>query len=126
MKIVILFLIFLSSNLLTSVSCELTENYKKAQIEAYKAIKGSESPYSKCRSSIREAHYWKLVAKCKVEGKSENIGGGCQHVVGYQIGRKKFDVSHCEVLKPKHWKNEVVAHLESIVESRKINKCKSN
>jgi len=126
LKLVVFIAIFLSSNLLASESCELTKDYNKARVEAYRAIRGSENPYSKCKDTMREAHYWKAVSKCKVEGRGKIVGGGCQHVEGYQNSHTEVDVSHCEVLKPKEWKEEVQAYFEFIIESRNIAKCRNN
>ena len=124
LKFVVLVFVFISFNLLADDSCEMTKEYKEARIEAYRTVKGSDSPYSKCKDSMHEALYWKAVSKCKVEEKGKNVGGGCQHVAVYQIAKEQIDVSHCKVLKPKDWKKEAQAYLEFIIESRKIAKCK--
>jgi hypothetical protein len=84
-----LFFIFQPFNLLAEESCELTKDYQSARSEAYRTVRGPESPYSKCKDSMNEAHYWKAVAKCEVEGKGKNVGGGCQHIAGYTSSRKK-------------------------------------
>ena len=126
LKIILFIFIFLPFNLQAEESCELTKDYQNARIKAYRVVRGSESPYSKCKDTMNEAHYWKAVAKCEIEGKGKNVGGGCQHVAGYQSLRIKVDVSHCEVLKPKEWKKEVKAYLEYFVESKHIVKCKHN
>ena len=123
-KFVFILFFFFSFNLLADDSCEMTKENKEARVEAYRSVKGSDSPYAKCKSSMQESLYWKAVLKCEVEEKGKNLGGGCQHVARYQVAKVEIDVSHCEILKPKDWKKEAQAYLESIIESRKIAKCK--
>ena len=125
MKFVLFSLLLFSFELFASESCVLTDDYKTARSDAYKIVKGSESPYSRCVSSIYEASYWKAVAACEVEGKGEGIGGGCQHVAGYK-NSKELDVSHCEVLKSKNPIQDMKAWLKYTVESNNIVKCKHN
>ena len=126
MKFVLFSLLLFSFELFASESCVLTDEYKAARSDAYKIIKGTESPYSKCVSSIHEASYWKAVAACKVEGKGEGVGGGCQHVAGYKNSKEKLDVSHCEILKSKNPMQEMKAWLKYTVETKNIAKCKHN
>lgn len=128
MKFILLYIALFSSVTLASESCELTDNYKAARSEAMRAVRGSESAHYKCINSVREAHYWKAVAACEVEGKGEGIGGGCQHISGYSFSHnhKESDVSHCEVLKHRDPKKVFEMWLDDIVRTRNIVKCKHN
>ena len=107
------------NNTLASDECAITKAYKDARIEVFKAIR---EPYNNCRDSMREAYYWKAVAKCVSEGKGKNIGGGCGHLVSSGSYRtEKYDMSHCDIFK---WdKSDFNNYFEHLIETREIEKC---
>ncbi|WP_125719011.1 hypothetical protein [Pseudoalteromonas rubra] len=115
MKILYGLLLILSLN---SFACELTAEYKSLRSEVTKQIR---EPYNSCIKSTRAYFYYKAVAKCKEEGRGENIGGGCYHIVGYELMHDKNELEHCKILKPTTEQSK--EYLEYSVKKRGIKKC---
>jgi hypothetical protein len=101
-------------------ACELTDEYTKARNEV---TKWARYEYQECNSSVSEFYYWQAVAKCKEEGRGENIGGGCQHVAAHTpLNAPPSAYTHCEALKVSI--EEAKAKLSEYVVREKIKKCK--
>lgn len=122
MKSIILLLLF-SHTLYATEECVRTKEY---MIERHKAFKKIREPYNKCVDSMHEAYYWKAMAKCRSEGKGENIGGGCGHLVtsgGFGYSAQEIDTSHCNIFKPK--KSDLTDYLNYQIKAGKLKKCKN-
>jgi hypothetical protein len=102
-----------------SDDCTTTKEFRDAKLEAFRAVR---EPYERCVSSMSEAYYWRAVTKCVADGKGENVGGGCSHLVGngsYPV--EPYDVSHCEVLRSD--KADFEDYLEYLIRMRGIKRC---
>ncbi|MBU2709269.1 hypothetical protein KCM76_24955 [Zooshikella marina] len=115
MRKLLLPLLFLSFG---SFACELTPEYKKLRTEVKKEIT---EPYNSCLKAARAHFFYKAVAKCKEEGRGEDIAGGCYHVVSYEVTHDKSELKHCEILNPKI--AEIIEYLNEVAEEEGIQKC---
>lgn len=115
MKIYLIFLILFTSS---SFSCELTKEYRELRSSLRKEAYES---YNECKDSTRSYFYYQAVAKCKAEGKGENVGGGCFHIVGYQQTYTEKDIEHCNIFKPTI--EQMKKYLNFIVKRDNISKC---
>ncbi|KZN58607.1 hypothetical protein N473_04040 [Pseudoalteromonas luteoviolacea CPMOR-1] len=115
MRILSGFLLILSFN---SFACELTAEYRSLRSEVTKQIR---EPYNSCIKSTRAHFYYKAVAKCKEEGRGENIGGGCYHIVGYEQTHDEKELEHCKILKPTIEQSK--EHLKLVAKKKGIKKC---
>jgi hypothetical protein len=116
MRIVLTLALFFSFG---SLACELTGDYQKARIhvraELYKE-------YKSCKKAANSDAFYKAVAVCKKEGRGKDIGGGCFHVVGYELVTTDKLTEHCEIFKPTN--DDLDAYLAYHVKENTIEKCK--
>ncbi|MBU2969072.1 hypothetical protein KO527_06905 [Pseudoalteromonas sp. C2R02] len=115
MRIILVLLFFLSFN---SFACELTTEYKKLRAEVTKEIRSS---YNSCLKSTKAYFFYKAVAKCEEEERGKNIGGGCYHVVGYEVTHDESELNHCKILKPTTAQS--IEYLEQVAKNKKVEKC---
>lgn len=115
MRIILVILFFLSFN---SYSCELSTEYKKLRAEVTKEIRSS---YNSCLKSTKAYFFYKAVAKCKEEERGKNIGGGCYHIVGYEVTHDESELNHCKILKPTTAQS--IEYLQQVAKDKKIEKC---
>ncbi len=101
-------------------SCDLTEEYEKARVEAYRE---AHEAYWSCEASVRSYFYYKTVAKCASEDRGKDVTGGCFHLAGYEQTSTEKDFQHCKVLKPAT--EQVVEYFEAIVREQNITRCSS-
>ncbi len=103
-------------------ACELSDEYKKARSEARK---WQRYEHEECFHSVSSYLYWQRVAKCKEEERGKNIGGGCQHVAGYEMAGPSLKTlsKHCESLKISNEEREKA--LSEHIKQMKIQKCSS-
>ena len=113
-RILLLLILFVTSN---ANSCELTEEYKAARIEAYRTMHSS---YSACRKSSRSAAYWRNYVNC-IEQHGENTGTYCKHVNLRKKENPKDATKHCEILNPTA--GEVFKYFQEVINEKRITKC---
>ena len=120
MKTLLLFTLLYASNLYASETCKLTKAYKDARYDTYENIK---KPYEQCKNSMKEAYYWKAVAKCKTDIANNKSGISCGQLVDSgAYATDKFELSHCETFK---WlPSDIENHLSQLIEAGSLVKCK--
>ena len=115
MRIMLVFLFFFSVN---SYACELSADYKKLRAEVMEEIHSS---YKSCLKSTNSYFFYKAVAKCIEEERGKNIGGGCYHIVGYEVTHDEYELNHCNVLKPTTAQS--IEYLQQVAKDKKMEKC---
>ena len=118
MRIILTLVLFITFN---SLACELTADYRKARIKVRAELY---EEYKSCKKAANSDVFYRAVAECKKEGRGKNIGGGCFHIVGYELITTKKLTEHCEIFKPTY--NELDAYLEYYIREKSIQKCKSD
>jgi len=118
MRIILTLVFFIS---FSSFACELTGDYRKARIETRAELY---KEYRTCKKAANSNAFYKAVAECKKEGRGKNVGGGCFHVVGYELVTTDKLTQHCEIFKPTN--KDLNAYLEYHISEKSIKKCKSN
>ena len=120
MKIMLLFILLYTTNLYASDTCKFTKAYKDARYDTYENIK---KPYKQCKNSMKEAYYWKAVAKCKTDENNSKAGISCGQLVDTgTYGTDKYELSHCETFK---WDpSDIEEHLARLIDSGTLVKCK--
>ena len=102
----------------SALACELTPEYIKLRSEVTKEIRES---YRSCLKATKAHFFYKAVARCIEEGRGKNIGGGCYHVVGYEVIHEERELEHCKILEPTI--EQSIEYLQVVAKEKGITKC---